>query len=690
MSRRTQSELIEDLAQLYELSLSIGRSLDLRTCCDGFLKALLARKGLAAAVLWERDLDGGLRCIYANPSVDHGQLVLDPGHRIARVDQVFEVLPPRSWPDVLDGRLAVGEGIAFQLADFGVLLLLSVRPGTLGEVQCRQLVPLVHMFAVSVSGCLSHRRLDEEKRRSELLALVAAHTENSVVVTDAEGRIEWVNRSFEQLTGFSRGAAIGQKPGHLLQGPDTDPEAVERIRRAVRAGAPANEELLNYTRAGRAYWVSLSITPIRDGGGRTVRFIAVQRETTRDREQREALMHATRRLADQTQALERARTDAERASEQKSSFLARTSHEIRTPMTAIVGYADLLERGEGTEEQRRAWVSRIRDASRQLLDLAGGVLDLARIEKGPAAAAMAPVRVGSLVDEVGATLEPEAGRKGLGLTWQVPPDLPDVTSDARAIRYTARGHVRITAERAADGAIDLCVEDTGVGIPREQIEGMFQPFVRLQREEQSSEGFGLGLAISHQLALSIGAQLLVESTPGTGSTFRLRVPGAVAGAGVEALTARGSSGASDPDGRPFATPDLRGRRVLLAEDTPDIREILEAFVSRTGAETDVVCDGAEAVERVFLAQAEGRPYDVVLMDLKMPVMDGFEATERLRASGFARPVIALTAFVLGEDADRALRAGCNARLTKPVTSADLYQELERHLAGRETSADGTR
>ena len=168
------------------------------------------------------------------------------------------------------------------------------------------------------------------------------------------------------------------------------------------------------------------------------------------------------------------------------------------------------------------------------------------------------------------------------------------------------------------------------------------------------------------------------------------MPGAVAGAGVEALTARGSSGASDPDGRPFATPDLRGRRVLLAEDTPDIREILEAFVSRTGAETDVVCDGAEAVERVFLAQAEGRPYDVVLMDLKMPVMDGLEATERLRASGFARPVIALTAFVLGEDADRALRAGCNARLTKPVTSADLYQELERHLAGRETSADGTR
>lgn len=700
MSRRTQSELIEDLAQLYELSLSIGRSLDLRTCCDGFLKALLARKGLAAAILWERDVDGGLRCIYANPSVDHEQLLLDSGHRIARVAREFEVLPPRSWPEVLDGRLAVGEGIAFQLADFGVMLLLSVRPGTLGDVQCRQLLPLVHMFAVSVSGCLSHGRLGEEKRRSELLALVAAHTENSVVVTDAEGRIEWVNRSFEQLTGFSRGAAIGQKPGHLLQGPDTDPEAVERIRHAVRAGAPANEELLNYTRAGRAYWVSLSITPIRDGAGRTVRFIAVQRETTRDREQREALMLATRRLADQTRALERARTDAERASEEKSSFLARTSHEIRTPMTAIVGYADLLERGEGSEEQRRAWVSRIHDASRQLLELAGGVLDLARIEQGPAAAAMAPVRVGSLVDAVGATLEPEASRKGLGLTWQVPADLPDVTSDARAIRqillnlganairYTTRGHVRITVGRAADGITDFCVEDTGVGIPREQIDGMFQPFVRLEGGKQSAEGFGLGLAISHQLALSIGAQLLVESTPGVGSKFRLRVPGGAAGAGVRSMAARGSLGASEPDVSAVAAPDLRGRRVLLAEDTPDIREILEAFVSRTGAETDVVCDGAEAVERVFLAQAEGRPYDVVLMDLKMPVMDGFEATERLRASGFDRPVIALTAFVLGEDAERALRAGCDARLTKPVTSAVLYQELERHLADRARQVDG--
>lgn len=692
MSKRTPSDLIEDLAQLYELSLSIGRSLDLQTCCDGFLKVLLARKGLAAAVLWERQPDRSLRCIYSNPAVDRESLTLGEGHRLASVSGGFEMLPARSWPETLEGRLSIGEGIAFRLADFGVMLLLSVRPGTLGEVECRQLAPLIHMFAVSVSGCLSHRRLEEEKHRSELLALVAAYTENSVVVTDAEGRIEWVNRSFERLTGFSRVAAVGQKPGHLLQGPDTDPETVVRIRQALRAGLPVNEELLNYTRAGRAYWVSLSITPIRDGSGRTVRFIAVQRETTRDRDQREALVQATRRLAEQTQALERARSDAVRASDEKSSFLARTSHEIRTPMTAIVGYADLLERGEGSEEQRRAWVGRIRDASRQLLDLAGGVLDLARIERGPVAASMAPVRLVGLVESVGATLEAEASRKGLGLTWRVPSYLPEVTSDARAlrqillnlganaIRYTRQGHVRITAERAACGAVDLCVEDTGVGIPSGQVDGMFEPFVRL--ESGAGEGFGLGLAISHQLALSIGAELLVESTPGEGSTFRLRVPVHTSvRAGAEAvLEISDPAAAPGVDSASIPTPDLRGRRVLLAEDTEDIREILEAFVGRTGADIDAVCNGAEAVERAFEAQAEGRPYDVVLMDLKMPEMDGFEATERLRASGFTNPVIALTAFALGEDADRALRAGCNARLTKPVASGDLYRELGRHLS----------
>jgi PAS domain S-box-containing protein len=693
LSKRTSSDLVEDLAQLYELSLSIGRSLDLRTCCDGFLKVLLARKGLAAAVLWERQPDRSLRCIYSNPAADREALTLDENHRIACLEGAFEMLPARSWPSSLEGRLSIGEGIAFRLADFGVMLLLSVRPGTLGEVECRQLAPLIQMFAVSVSGCLSHRRLQEEKHRSELLALVAAYTENSVVVTDSEGRIEWVNRSFERLTGFSRVAALGQKPGHLLQGPDTDPECVVRIRQALRAGLPVNEELLNYTRAGRAYWVSLSITPIQDGSGRTVRFIAVQRETTRDRDQREALVHASRRLAEQTQALERARSDAVRASAEKSSFLARTSHEIRTPMTAIVGYADLLERGEGSEEQRRAWVGRIRDASRQLLDLAGGVIDLARIERGPGAASMAPVRLGGLIEAVGATLEAEASRKGLGLTWRVPTDLPDVTSDARAlrqillnlganaIRYTKRGRVRIHAERAACGAVDLCVEDTGVGIPREKLDGVFQPFVRLE-DSSGGEGFGLGLTISHQLALSIGAELLVESTQGEGSVFRLRVPVHTSTrAGAEAILEISDPAAGlDVGSASSLAPDLRGRRVLLAEDTEDIREILEALVARTGAEIDAVENGAEAVERVFEALAEGRPYDVVLMDLKMPEMDGFEATERLRSSGFKQPVIALTAFALGEEADRALSAGCNVRLTKPVASGDLYRELERQLS----------
>ncbi|MGA1607971.1 MAG: ATP-binding protein [Planctomycetota bacterium] len=693
MSRRPLTDLVEDLAQLYELSLSIGRSLDLEKCCDAFVGALLARKGLAAAVIWERQSDRSLRCIYSNPLVGGDALVLEEGHRIACVERPFELLPAKSWPAALDGRLVIGEGIAFRLADFGVMLLLSARPGMLGAVECRQLVPLVQMFAVSVSGCLAHRRLEEEMRRNELLALVAAYTDNSVVVTNAEGEIEWVNRSFEQLTGYARAAAAGKKPGHLLQGPDTDQDTVARIRQALRAGMPVSEEILNYTRAGRAYWVSLSITPIRDSRGCPVRFVAVQRETTRDREQREALVHATRRLADQTQALERSRAEAVRASAEKSSFLARTSHEIRTPMTAIVGYADLLERGEGSDEQRRSWVGRIRDASRQLLDLAGGVLDLARIEQGPRTASMAPVRLAALVDAVGATLEPEASRKGLGLTWRVPSDLPDVTSDARAIRqillnlganavrYTHRGEVRITAERAACGAIDLCVADTGVGIRPDELDGMFQPFVRLEAEALQTEGFGLGLAISHQLALSIGAELLVESTHGVGSSFRLRVPvHASVRAGAEAVVDVVDPYRDVQDVDSVAAPDLRGRRILIAEDTPEIREILDAFLARTGAALDVVCNGAEAVEHVFQAQADGRPYDLVLMDLKMPEMDGFEATRRLRASGFAQPIVALTAFALGEDGDRALRAGCDARLTKPVVSSDLYRELDRQLS----------
>ena len=679
MNPSAATRLLADLGVLYELSLAIGTSLDFDTCCDGFLKPLMARKGLTLAAIWEPVGDGA-HLVHANPAsaVVAGRLPAAVYATLRPPEHGHRALPAAARAGVLPHPERIAAAITFDLGR-GVLLLAAADPRPLAGIAAEQLRALVHKFGVALDGCRAHAQLGAATARAELLALVARSTDSGVIVSDRSGGVVWVNHGFERLTGYRLAEVRGRRPGAVLQGPDTDPAAVARIRDGLARRVSFTEEILNYHRDGTPYWVSLAISPIdaTDSGGDG--FIAIQRDVTDERRRREELERARQQLERQAEQLARARERAERSSAEKTRFLAQTSHELRTPLTAIIGYAELLERREAAPDQARDWLRRIRSSADQLIDLIGDVLDLSSIEQGRLEVRSEAVDVRQVLHDIAESLGPRATARGLAVRLDVDPAVPTtVRTDRRcfrqivqnlatnAVKYTATGTVRIGA-RAGTGLLCIDIEDTGPGIPADQIATIFEPFVRAPgTETRSTEGSGLGLAIARRLADAIQAHLDVSSRVGVGTTFTLCLP----------------SVAAEPRATIAERPvdaSLAGRRILIAEDTEEIVEILTLFLEPTGVEIHHAPDGRAAVDLALASRAD-HAFDLILMDLQMPVLDGISATRELRAAGWTAPIVALTASVLRDDVDAVAIAGCDDHVAKPITEAELLAVVQRWLA----------
>jgi PAS domain S-box-containing protein len=402
-----------------------------------------------------------------------------------------------------------------------------------------------------------------------------------------------------------------------------------------------------------------------------------------------------RELANQALELEHARNEALGAARAKSAFLANMSHEIRTPITAILGYAELLAGTRPSPPLRQEYVETIRRNGEHLLGLINDVLDLSKLEAGKMMVedlVCSPARLGR---EVEVMLGGRAAGKGLGFDVVVGIGVPAaIRSDPRrirqvlvnlvgnAIKFTESGSVQLAIECDridADGraAMRFVVSDTGVGMTSEEQARIFEPFIQAEvSTTRRFGGTGLGLAISQRIAEALGGTLELASEPGRGSTFTLSIEVDVAPAGTEAVSAAPVLA----EGNGERPPRLRGR-VLLAEDAPDSQRLLAFFLRKAGAEVDVVENGRKAVERVQEVADVGEPYDLVLMDMLMPIMDGYEATAALRRLGIRIPIIALTAYSMDGDRARCLEAGCTDYLAKPVDRLTLLRRLREHLDG---------
>jgi len=375
------------------------------------------------------------------------------------------------------------------------------------------------------------------------------------------------------------------------------------------------------------------------------------------------------------------------ANRYKGEFLASMSHELRTPMNAIRGYAELLSRPHTEPALQATWIQNLRRSTEYLLGLVHDVLDLSKIEAGHMRLELEPAPLAEILGSVEDLLAASAREKCLALSFVLEGEVPEsfdtdpvrlkqilVNLTVNAIRFTDQGSVTIKVRRKGTQGegfvLEIAVCDTGVGIPREATLKLFRPFTQLH---QRSGGTGLGLQISRSLARLLGGDIAVASEVGKGSVFTLSLPLLGARGGLRALPPRGIQSAA---ALPAA---LRKRRLLVVDDSSENVEVLRFLLQEAGAVCESAMNGQAGVERAIAAERAGAPFDAIVMDMNMPIMDGFEATRRLVKAGVSSPVIALTALALAGDEERCREAGCAAYVGKPIVPSVFFDTLAKHV-----------
>jgi signal transduction histidine kinase/CheY-like chemotaxis protein/HPt (histidine-containing phosphotransfer) domain-containing protein len=405
--------------------------------------------------------------------------------------------------------------------------------------------------------------------------------------------------------------------------------------------------------------------------------------------------HMADSLSTSRQELVRSAERADAANLAKSNFLANMSHEIRTPMTAIMGYSELLLDPDQPVTERHESLQIIRRSSRHLLELINDVLDLSKIEAEKMTVERLEMDLPQLTADVVSLMRPRAIAKGLSFQLSFASEIPStIRSDplrikqvlmnilGNALKFTDRGEIRlhVSAVATADSSIiNFEISDTGIGLTDEQIGRLFQPFT--QADDSMTRRFGgtgLGLTISKRFAEILGGTLTVSSLPGVGSMFHITIDG---GPLDPAKNLRGLSeamlGPVAAEKPHLQKVTLKGR-VLLAEDGPDNQRLISLHLRKAGAEVSIAVNG-----RIALDMVKANTYDLILMDMQMPELDGYGATTELRARGCTLPILALTAHAMAGDREKCISAGCTGYLTKPIAKDHLLTTLAGYLPGSE-------
>ncbi|MEX0876699.1 MAG: CHASE domain-containing protein [Phycisphaerales bacterium] len=385
---------------------------------------------------------------------------------------------------------------------------------------------------------------------------------------------------------------------------------------------------------------------------------------------------------------------ADTANKAKTEFLANMSHEIRTPMTAILGYADVLDdlvKAHPHDEEYAQAIRSIQRSGKHLMMIINDVLDLSKIESGKLDIDHKRCRILDTVRDVYATLRIAAARKGLSMNVEFASSFPVcvMTDEYRvrqilinlignAVKFTPRGSVNLVLE-ADEHELRFSVVDTGVGIPQTKINGLFDPFEQLDSSvSRRHEGTGLGLTISRHLAQLLGGDITVRSAPGQGSTFTLTIPRdcplhSVMSDELPEI----AQDTLDAPAPPAPVPSTGGGMILLAEDGRDNQKLITRLLRKAGFGVEVVENGQEVLETL---ERDAARFDLVLMDMQMPIVDGYTATRELRARGHNLPIVALTAHAMDGAREACLDAGCDEYATKPIEREELFAVIRRLIA----------
>jgi len=510
----------------------------------------------------------------------------------------------------------------------------------------------------------AHREAENTLRlRERQLRLITDSVPALIAYVNAEERLEFHNRAYEARFGKAEPSAIGRSLREILGEP-----LYRRTRRHVRRALGGTEASFRSTyraRDGERRTDLVRLVPHRSEEGDVLGCYALLIDVTEQRRSEEKLREALNR--------------AEGAARGRDAFLATVSHELRTPLNAIIGFNSLMLEKDCSLEERRRYLNFARDAGRALLAQVNDLLDMAKIEAGKIEPEALDFDLRLLIENSVDMVRSQAQARGLAVSTKIsgklgrwvrgdPTRMRQILVNllSNAVKFTERGSIQVSAQPIGDGMAEIAVADTGVGIPRDKLEAIFEKFSQADISiTRRFGGTGLGLAICRSLARLIGGQISVESTLGSGSTFRLTVP-----------LQEGAPPA--PDAAPLR--GARTGRILVVEDQEANAVLAKALLEDMGHTVELAGNGADALEKLAHAR-----FDVLLMDLEMPVMGGLEAVRRIRAMDGPIgkiPVIAMSASASASDIARCEAAGMNEHVAKPIAREAVVKALDRWIPER--------
>ena len=518
-----------------------------------------------------------------------------------------------------------------------------------------------------------YREIKKNQKELSMLSLIASKTDNSVVVTNPDGEIQWINEGFSKRTGYVLEEVIGKTPGSFLQGPDTDKEVVKSITEKLKSNESFTIELLNYSKTGQKHWISSTINPVFDNNGKIFYFIAVQNDITDLKRKNEELYLA--------------KEEAELARKSQEIFLANMSHEIRTPMNAILGFVDILNK-TSLDDIQKDHLDIIRKSSKNLLNIINDILDFSKIEAGEMTFEKNPFCLKESLNSLIQTTSYKANEKGLNINYQYSENYHDLClmGDSlrlnqillnlvtNAIKFTDNGNIdikiKILTETDKDIKLQFNIIDTGIGIAKEKMNLLFQSFKQTDYStSRNYGGTGLGLAISKKLVELQNGTIGVDSTFGKGSTFYFEL--------TFEKSSQNKSLIVDNETETKAF-DFKEISVLMAEDNVFNQHVVTYYLNEWGCKYEVANNGIEVLQKL-----EKSKFDIILMDIHMPIMDGIEATQIIRNSSDSKinkiHIIALTASVVKGAIKKYIDVGMNDFVSKPFNSSELANALLRGL-----------
>ncbi|PKP27690.1 MAG: hypothetical protein CVU06_01295 [Bacteroidetes bacterium HGW-Bacteroidetes-22] len=534
-----------------------------------------------------------------------------------------------------------------------------LKTGEIRKVEAYESAITLHSRDIlfSIIHDITNRVVMEEENRKLTLAIEQSPT--SMLITDADGNIEYVNQRFEEITGYQAAEVKGRNPS-LLKSGLTSANIYEDLWRTIKAGFTWRGELINKKKDGTLFTESVIITPIASDDQKTHHFLALKEDIT-IRKQMESDLMAAKEKAEESDRL-------------KTAFLNNMSHEIRTPMNAISGFADLLKDADLTEEERNKYVDIINSNSDQLLGIVNDVLEISRLDSGRIPLHLSQFSLNDLLEDIYQSFQPEVTRRKLNYSFYcaLPKRDSIVETDkekirqiiigfiSNALKFTDKGSITFGYTCTAD-QIKFYVTDTGIGIPDIEQSRVFDRFYQVvQAEGKSRGGTGLGLSIAQGIARLLQGTISVKSSSGEGSTFYLIIRNCI-------LKNRPEK--ENPEGKHYG---LKKAIVLIAEDEYYNFEYLKALLSKHVAQIHHAANGLIATKL-----AETIKPDIILMDIKMPVMDGVEATRCIMKSNPNQVIIAQTAYSQPEELNRMTDAGCVICITKPIRREELLSTMAK-------------